>query len=71
MQVDFPIFQNIEDTLDLRHFLILLKANLQREDLLFFQKEFTQEINERASVIFETLPGIAHLFLDFYFLLTS
>jgi hypothetical protein len=45
-----------KEPLNLRDFVALLKKNLVREELVFIQKEFSNELNERASIVCEGIP---------------
>lgn len=39
-------------------FISFLKTNLARDELVYIQKEISQELSERTSLLFEMIPGI-------------
>lgn len=45
------------ESFSLRDFLCLLKKDLRREELIYLTRELSQELSERNSMIFETIPG--------------
>lgn len=58
---------NVGKTFELREFVAMLKSNLKSEELLYLEKEFHDEVVQRASAIVVLIPGIENIFyLQFF-----
>lgn len=53
---------NVGKTFELREFVAMLKSNLKSEELLYLEKEFHDEVVQRASAIVVLIPGIENIF---------
>lgn len=49
------------EVLNLRDFVSLLKS-IKKDELVYLEKEFSLELRERNSVIFDMIPGIVKFY---------